>query len=205
MRPSGQLITPYRLFWGVAIFIAALIIWLLLFVYPAPPVFTEVDPSQVTSVVAEQSPARELTLGERAGALKADVRGMDMLVRSSDGSLIMQLWAKEAAKDGDRYHIDEGVLKFMLENRDTLLLKVTDAVYQYSSGVARVTGSLVGHIPEGDQYFGAEELSWSQDYQCVTARAVKYAGPHIEVTGEEMTIDLGNGRVSFAGAVEASI
>jgi hypothetical protein len=200
-----QLFNAYRLFWLAAVLLFAAAIWWLLMRVTATPPFTAVSPEDVQSTeVAEQNPP-EPSIEKLAGPLSIDVEQAELSLSSADGQLKMRVWADSARKKGDLYELNEGALQFSLKDRSTLLLRVSDAQYRYEAGVAYVSGTLVGSIIGTEQYFSAEKLSWDQVQSTVTAETVRYAGPHVEVTGTKMIIDLVTGKIRFDGQVQAAI
>lgn len=141
----------------------------------------------------------------RPGPVTVDVNGASLTLSSSDGSLQMRVWADQAVKNGQTYTVSEGALQFVLENRDTLLVRVTDAKLQSDKNVARVDGALLGHLLASGQYFSAKHLIWSLNEKYVTVEDMTYIGPSIEVHGRQMRIDLASGTIDFQGSVEAGV
>ncbi|MCH7472336.1 hypothetical protein IIA79_05225 [bacterium] len=205
MRRLGCLSFGYRYAWAVLVVLFGLSVWWVLFKMETGPVFSDVDPSEVKKSTRSSESQEAQAIAERVEPLNMELSKAEFSLSSADGFLIMRVWADKAVKEGGHYTIDQGVMQFALEDRNRLLLKVADATYRVESGVARVTGTLEGYIETGGQYFEAKEVTWDQGTKLVSATTVRYVGPHIEVTGERMSIDLATGIVTFDGPVEASI
>jgi hypothetical protein len=201
----AQLFNGYRLAWLAVLVAFGLLLWLILARWTAWPLFTEVDPSEVRSSEAEEETQQQPSIEKLAGPLTIEVEQAELSLSSTDGELKMRVWADQARKEGDRYQLDEGALQFSLKDRNTLLLRVTDAEYRLEAGVAHVSGTLIGSIVGTEQYFSAERLSWNQVEGTVNAEIVRYIGPHCEVTGAAMQIDLASGQIKFNGPVQAAI
>lgn len=223
MRNGKALITRYRIGWLllVALFVIA-VVWLVVVSSPAP-----VAPGDVRSAVqVENPPAQTVQEGTRMlQRLKANMTELQLTVSAGEGQLRLRIWAAAARKDGSRYAIEDGLLQFEMENRDTLLLRVEDAVLQYdqraellaaaldslwwlrtpSAGALRVNGSLTGLIVGTDQYFEATGLLWDQLSSQIRTSTVTYRAGGIEVDGERMCLDLVTGEITFEGPVEARV
>ena len=182
-----------------------LAVWWVVAVWLHGPRFTEVKPEEVQSTAVPAPNPPKQSIGESAGPLKMDVNQAELSLSSGDGALKMRLWAAKANKLGDYFKIDEGTLQFTMKDRNTLLLKVSDAEYRRERGVATVSGTLIGSIVGTGQYFSADKLSWDQAGHTVSTETVRYVGPHVDVTGQKMRIDMDTGIVTFEGPVEAAI
>jgi len=205
MLRQGRFITVYRLTWLALVAVFCFAVWLLLYVMPASPKFSEVRLAQMKLIGQDPSLTPEQSIEEQAGPLQLEATGWELSLSNHEGDLLMRIWARKAVKEGDRFSIDEGALQFVTEGRNVLLMRVTDATYQREKDVARVSGTLVGEVTGTYQYFSATELAWDQGTNVVTTSSVRYVGPRIEVRGEEMSVDLRTGNVSFAGPVEAGV
>ncbi len=205
MRNWRNLINPYRLAWLAVVLLFALAIYWVLFLRPRDPASTRVRPEEVQSPVVDQGNPPEQQASKRPEPFRVDVSGASLALTSKDGTLSMRVWADEAFKHGTDYNIKEGALMFVLDNRDTMLVRVTDASMSTVSNVATVSGTLVGQLVVGGQYFSARELKWNQETATVQVSEVRYVGPGVEVSGRKMYIDLATGEVRFEGPVEAGI
>lgn len=183
---------------------AAGMYWVL-FLRPRDMAQLRVPPEEVQSPVVEQGNPPEQIANKSPEPFKVDVSAASLTLSSSDGSLQMRVWADQAEKTGSLYKIKDGSLQFMLQNRDTLIVRVTDGSLEYDTQVARVDGQLIGHLIEGNQYFSAERLVWDVNSKQVDIEKVRYIGPSVEVTGRSTRIDLATGEVMFSGPVEAGI
>ena len=172
---------------------------------PASPVFTEVDPADVKIKSLEGEQLREPSIAGDGGPEEVEISGAEFVIKSADGSLVMKVWADEALKNESRYSVREGVLQFVMDQRNTLLLKVSNASFSDESGIARVSGTIVGNIVGSEQFFSAENLTWDQSTEQVSASAVSFVGPSLEVMGERMVIELATGEVRFEGTVTAGV
>ncbi|MCC7479357.1 hypothetical protein IT575_13005 [bacterium] len=149
------------------------------------------------------------SIDEQAAALQLGLQDAQLSITSADGSVSMTLWADEGEKDAGSYRIKTGALLFSTrkagEEEETVLIRVTDASFVREAGTAKVRGTLTGRIYESDQYFTAQEIYWDKDSSTVTAHAVRYIGPSVEVSGSKMRINLQDKSVVFEGPVEAGI
>jgi hypothetical protein len=205
MRSRAPLLSGYWLFWAAVLVAFGLAVWWVVAVWLHSPRFTEVKPEEVQSTAVPTPNPEPQNIGEAAGPLKIDVNKAELSLSSGDGELKMRLWAAKASKIEDYFTIDEGTLQFTMKDHNTLLLRVTDAEYRRNRGVATVSGTLVGSIEGTGQYFSAEKLSWDQAGHTVTTETVRYVGPHVDVTGKQMRINMDTGVVTFEGPVEAAI
>lgn len=205
MRKPTRSELIYLLIWGAVLAAFASLLWLAVYVWLQGAEFTTVKPEEVQSTAVPESTRKEPSIEEQAGPLKVGVSEAQLSLSSGDGQLKMRVWADQALKEGGQFSIDEGALQFTLQDHNTLLLRVSDADYRQESGVAHVSGTLIGSIEGTGQYFLAESLSWDQAQLYVTAEKVRYIGPHVDVTGEKMQIDLATGEVSFLGPVEGAL
>jgi hypothetical protein len=176
-----------------------------LFLRPRDASQMRVPPEEVRSPVVEDNNPPDQDAGKTPEPFKVDVSAASLTLSSSDGSLQMRVWADKAEKTGAIYKIKDGSLQFMLENRDTLIVRVTDGSLQHDNQIARVDGQLIGHLIEGNQYFSAEKLVWNVNSKQVQIEEVRYIGPSVEVTGHSTRIDLATGEITFTGPVEAGI
>jgi hypothetical protein len=201
MRNGAGFITRYRITWLLMLAAVVAVTLVLVFSRSVPPVSIEdVKPS----VYRANKPEPEYQ-EERFADLIIDMNELEISLSSSDGSLKVRIWAREAVKNQAGYAIADGVLQFAMEERSTLLLRVQDAVFTLATGEVNVSGSLVGHVTGSDQYFEAQKLSWFQDESLIHTDKVTYRAPSIDVSGERMTLDLETGVVRFEGAVKAGV
>ncbi len=149
------------------------------------------------------------SIDEQAAALELGLQDAQLSITSDDGSVSMTLWADEGSKKAGNYKIGTGTVLFSTRKKDesqsTVLIRVTDASFVREAGTAKVRGTLTGYIYEGEQYFTAQELYWDKDSSSITAHAVRYIGPSVEVSGSKMRINLLDKSVVFEGPVEAGI
>lgn len=150
-----------------------------------------------------QSPVE--SIDEQAAALELGLKEAELSITSDDGSVTMTLWADAGTKKAGNYRINTGALLFNAKNTDSVLIRVTDASFVREAGTAKVRGTLTGYIFGSKQYFTAQELYWDKDSSSITAHAVRYVGPSVEVSGSKMRINLLDKSVSFEGPVEAGI
>lgn len=175
-------------------------IWWLIHHAPA----AVIDPAALTSNRTPDAPAA--TVDESLGATDLALKGLSFSVTGGeDGRLKMELEAKEANKLRSLYTIREGSMQFFINDKNTLILGLNNASYSREAGVVRVSGTLIGRIAEGGQYFKAEELSWDESQMKVSTKEVQYVGPNLEVSGRQMSIDMRTGEVAFDGPVEVGI
>jgi len=205
MRPPRAAAGAYGLLWLLALLGFGLLTWWSVRAVHLGPALPPVLPGQVRTTAFSDSPVPEQTIKQRTQPLRLSVSGADFTLSSSDGTLKMRVWADKAAKSGGAYDLSEGALEFVLQNHDTLLLRVTDGTFRVESGVAQVSGTLIGHLVSGGQYFSAERLTWDQRSHAVQAERVRYTGPNIDVRGDQMSINLETGKAEFTGPVEAGI
>jgi hypothetical protein len=198
-------INPYRLAWLAAVLLFACAVYWLLFLRPRDPASMRVRPEEVQSPVVDQGNPPQQQASKRPEPFSVDVSGASLTLSSKDGTLQMRVWADEAFKHGTDYSIKEGALQFVLDNRDTMLVRVSDAKMSTVSNIATVSGAIVGQLVDSGQYFSARKLTWDQGGATVIVSEVRYVGPSVEVTGRTMVIDLTSGEVSFEGPVEAGI
>ena len=187
------------------VFLFAASVYWVLFLRPRDPDSTRVSPQEVQSPVIDQANPPEQQVSKRPDPVNVDVNGASLTLSSSDGSLQMRVWADTAAKQGTNFDIKQGAMQFVMENRDTLLLRVNDASMSTVSNVVKVSGSIVGRLVSGGQFFSANKLRWDQDLKRVEVSEVHYVGPGVEVTGKLMLIDLATSEVTFQGPVKAGI
>lgn len=205
MQERRSWINSYRLAWLAIVLLFALSIYWVLFLRPRDAASTRVSPEDVQSPVVDQGNPPEQEASKRPEPFRVDVSGASLSLTSKDGTVQMRVWADEAFKHGTDYNIKEGALQFVLDNRDTLLVRVTDASMSTVSNIATVSGSLIGQLVDGGQYFSARRLRWNQNEETVQVSEVRYVGPSVEVSGQTMIIDLATGEVQFQGPVEAGI
>lgn len=180
-------------------------VWWMLFVTPANKIFTEVEVSQIKSQAIPDKPIKIETIQERIGKVDFDVDGVDFSLSSMDGELILQLWAKKGAKEGKTFSLAEGVILFSFPERDSLLLKLSDSKFSTQTDTVEISGTITGEVLGTGQFFEAQELHWRLDEKQITASKVIYRGPNIDVSGEQMTLNLATGEISFEGLVEAGV
>ena len=131
----------------------------------------------------------------------------------------MKLWMDKATKSsspagapdsdgplgGGDYQITSGALQFVLGDKQTLLLRVTDGRYLQAKDIATVSGTLVGYLQGSQQWFTAERVVWDSHGQTLNAETVRYVAPGFEVSGSKMSVDLTTDEVRFEGPVEAGV
>lgn len=223
MRNGKALITRYRISWLLVVgLFVIVVVWLVVVSSPSP-----VAPGDVRSAVeSENPPAQRLKSDdEMLERLKANMTELELTVSAGEGQLRLRVWAAAAKKEGSRYEIDDGLLQFEMESRDTLLLRVEDGALEYSThalqlarmleslwwldppptGVLWVNGALTGRIVGTDQYFEATGLIWDQFSGQIRTDTVEYRAGGVEVNGQCMCLDLLTGEINFEGAVEASV
>jgi len=205
MRSRAPLLSVYWLFWAAVLLSFGLAVWWVVAVWLHGPKYTQVKPEEVQSNVLPAPDRSPQNIGETASPLKINVNQAELSLSSGDGQLKMRLWAAKANKIEDYLTIDEGVLQFTMKDHNTLLLRVTDAEYRLNRSLATVTGTLIGSIEGTGQYFSADQLSWDQAEHTITTKTVRYVGPHVDVTGQQMSINMDTGVVTFEGPVEAAI
>lgn len=205
MRRIPNWINSYRLFWLVVVLLFGISIYWGLFIRPRDPASTRVRKEEVQLPVIDQANPPEQSVSKRPNPVNVDVNGASLTLSSSDGKLQMRVWADKAAKQGTEYEIKQGALQFVMENRDTLLVRVNDASMSTVSNMVTVSGSIIGRLVSGGQYFAAQKLKWDRDQKRVRVSEVRYIGPGVEVSGKSMSIDLATGEVNFQGPVEAGI
>jgi hypothetical protein len=175
-------------------------VWWLVHNAPAPII----EPASLSSNRAPDAPAA--TIDESLGATDLALKGLSFSVTGGDdGRMKMELEAKEANKLRSLYTIHEGSMQFFINEKNTLVIGLNNASYSREAGVVRVSGTLIGRIAEGGQYFKAEELSWDEAQMKVSTKEVQYVGPNLEVSGRQMSIDMRTGEVSFDGPVDVGI
>jgi len=200
MRNSSGLVTGYRVMWlSFVVLFIGITLWL---GYSFSP--PRVDPENIKSAVKKQNPPPQ-TIQQRAGPLSAEMEGLDLVLSSSEGDLRMRLWAEKAHKEGNRFTISDGVLQFVTENQNTLLLEVDDGIYTQDDGVARIAGSIKGILSGSEQFFEATNVEWNQSENELRAGSVTFRSPMFEITGDEMLFDLLTGEVEFTGPVTAGV
>jgi hypothetical protein len=200
-----SIFNTYRLFWLAVLLLLGGGTWWLLFISPQADIFTQVVPEEVKSVALDDSNPPAESVGKDEGPIKVEISKATLTVASTDGELKMRVWADKAVKNAGVYKLQEGALEFALQNRETLLLRVSDAGFRVEANTARVEGTIIGQIKQSNQFFSAEKLSWNLSSHSVRAERVRYVGPNIEVSGAAMTIDLATGVVEFDGPVQAGI
>ena len=223
MRNGQALITRYRVRWLLLVALFVIVVaWLVVVSSPSP-----VAPGDVRSAVqSENPPAQRLKgEGEMLERLKADMTELQLTISAGEGQLRLRVWAAAAKKEGTRYEIDDGLLQFEMENRDTLLLRVEDGALEYSAhalqlartleslwwmkppstGVLEVNGALTGLIVGTDQVVEATGLIWDQFSGQIRTDTVEYRAGGVEVSGQCMCLDLLTDEIYFEGAVEASL
>lgn len=208
MSLLGRYINRYRLFWLAMLAAFSLFVYWLLFVKPASPLYTEVDPDEVRTAAIDDQPEPEPTLGQRAGPLQLNAEGAELLISSSDGSLIMRLWADSAVKEGPEINVTEGVLQFEMSGGGSLLVRVSRCLIRIEGDdLMTVSGDITGNIRGTGQYFSGSHLSWDRSGNAIEVDEVYYVGPNIEVRGAQMRVELDpeNLQVSFDGPVEAGV
>ncbi len=156
----------------------------------------------------DEQPEAEPTLGQRAGPLNLNAEGAELNISSSDGSLIMRLWADSVRKEGPDINVAEGVLQFEMSEGSSLLVRVSSCLINIEDDdLMTVSGDIKGNIRGTGQYFSGSHLSWDRSGNAIEVDEVYYVGPNIEVRGERMTVELDpdNLRVTFDGPVEAGV
>lgn len=191
--------------WLVVLLLFFAAVWWLLNRARAPDSYTQVRPEEVKLESMPEEKARDLEDEMNENPLNIAIQDVQFSVRSDNGELVMNVYASEAEKDGSNYSLSEGVIQFQTEQGRELVLTVTDGLYEQDQGVVRIRGDIIGAINESRQFFSADELTWTQSSNDLTATKVLYQAPSIEVSGESMLIDMDSGEVRFDGTVEANI
>ena len=204
------LLNPYRLTWLAIVALFVLALWWLLFIRPQNPIFTQISPKEVQRPDVDVFTPPAESIDEKTGPMSLDVSKANMTISSTNGELVMSVWADKANKKANVTTIKQGALEFKLKDRDTLLLKVTDAVLTLSPqtadlDTASASGNLVGELVNNGHRFSAEKLSWNRATNTLVARRVLYVGPNVQVEGQEMHINLVTNQVTFEGLVKAGI
>lgn len=205
MSPLGPYLNRYRIFWLATIAAFAVLIYWLLFIKPAGPEFTQVNPEEVRNTAISDMPEKEPTIGERVDPLQLNAEGAELTISSSDGSLIMRLWAKSAVKEKQVFTMDEGALQFVMSSGTTLLVHVGSCEFRRKEDLITVRGDITGSISGTGQYFSGKRLSWDRNENIVSADEVTFVGQNIEVHGQKMHINMETGEVTFEGPVEAGV
>jgi len=201
-----RFLSGYRVFWLAFLALLAGSLYYGLFIRESADILPPIDIAQVQmEEPGGQTSKPGENLDEQAQDLRVDLEEAEITLSSGDGKLKMRIWADKGERDGQNYSITEGALQFALESRDTLILKVSDATYRRSESLALVEGELTGYIVGSQQYFSASSIIWDPRGKSVSATRVTYSSPHLEVTGDEMSMNLETGEVRFAGPVEAGI
>lgn len=201
MRPRSILLAAA---WALILLALGAGVYYTLFAPGAGKGLPDISPEAMQKSEFSDSP-QEQSVDEQARGLKVGLDEAQITLSSGDGQLKMRMWATKGEKEGATYKVKDGVLQFALENKDTLILKVSDAEYRVEQDIAYVKGTLTGYLVGSQQFFSAAELAWDQQGKAVTAKKVTYTGPHAVVSGEEMQVDLATGEVHFKGPVEAGI
>jgi hypothetical protein len=205
VKSLGGLVNGYRIAWALGALLFMFGAWWLAVRSPAGRIFEKIEPGDVKIKSLEGQRMQEPTIEGEGGPRDIEVLGAEFVIKSADGSLVMHVWADEARKDEGRYSVREGVLQFVMDQKNTLILKVSNANFSDASGIARVSGTIVGHIVGSEQFFSAEDLTWDQSTEQVRATTVSFVGPSLEVKGERMVIELDTGEVRFDGTVTAGV
>lgn len=210
---GGGIVTVYRLGWvGLLALAVVVTIWLAFGRQVALVAPEDVKPSIARSDEPEpefrEEPFAELTV---------DMYEPELSLSSDDGSLKLQIRAKQAEKNESGYALTDGVLQFAIEERSVLLLWVKDAAFTAATDTVVLSGSLVGRITgsnqDGDQdsdqgnyqYFEATRLTWDRREPVVRTDKVVYRTKNIDVNGERMALNLRTGEVNLEGKVEAGV
>jgi hypothetical protein len=168
-------------------------------------------PEELASATRSSDQGSGASIDESLGATDIYVKGTEWSETGEDGKVTMRLRFEEATKQRSLYTIREGSLRFSLRNhktgeeKDTLVVTLSNASYSAEAGLIRVKGTLLGEVSQGGHYFKADELSWDQGEMQVRTKAVQYTGPSIQVTGQGMSVNLENGEVRFDGPVDVGI
>jgi len=223
VRNGQALITRYRIGWLLLVgLFAIVVVWLVVLGSPPP-----VAPGDVRSAVeSENPPAQRLKSEDQMlERLKADMTELELTISAGEGQLRLRVWAAAASKDGARYEIDDGLLQFEMESRDTLLLRVEDGALEYSAkalelartleslwwmrppqtGVLWVNGARTGRSVGTEQHFETTGLVWDQFTGQIRTATVEYRAGGVAVSGQCMCLDLLTGEINFEGQVEASV
>ena len=183
MRTNAGLVTRYRVRWlTIVVAFVGVLVWLVVNHSSSP-----VDADDVKSAVKEANPPPQ-TIKQQAGPLNINTENLELSLSSGDGSLVMRIWAGSARKIGSRYEISNGAMQFVTDESDTVLLQLEDAVYTQDEGVARIEGSIIGHISGSEHYFDARSVEWDITGNLLEAAAVTFRSPIFEVTGDEMPL-----------------
>lgn len=205
--PRPGRISAYSLAWAMLLVLFAAAIWWAVSNAPG----RRLRPEEVAGArrVPEQAPAA--SIDESLSATDIFVKGTEWTETGKDGKVTMRVRFEEATKQRGLYAIREGTLRFSLRNKetgedkDTLVITLSNASYSAEAGLIRVKGTLLGQVAQGGHFFKAEELSWDQGEMRVRTRQVQYRGPSIDVSGRGMSVNLENGEVRFDGEVEVGI
>jgi hypothetical protein len=172
---------------------------------PPDEQYSEVRASEVRLATDEPDEPREQEARRPPEPSRIEVSDAELTIASADGYLKMHLWAKNVNKNGTTYDIADGVMRFQLENRDTLQLELSDARYATGDNSLHVQGELRGTIIEEQLQFTASSLSWDRRESKIHASEVWLRGPVVDVRGEDMVFDLVTGIISFNGPVSAAL
>jgi hypothetical protein len=208
MSALARYLNRYRLFWLALLAVFCLFVYWLLFIRPAGPLYTEVDPDDVKTVALDDQQEDEPTLDERAKPLQLNAEEAEFSISSNTGDLIMRLWAESAEKAGPVINVKEGVLQFEMTGGNSLLLRVATCMIRIEEDdLMTVSGDILGNIVGTEQYFSGSHLTWDRGANIVEVEEVYYVGEKIEVRGEQMNINMDpeNVEVTFEGLVEAGV
>ena len=205
MWQRRPLVTSYRIMWVAipAVFLA--VVAYLLFVQPAGGRFAEVDRREVRLATDAPDDLGQQHPSQPPEPSQLNVEDAEVTVASADGYLKMHLWADRLAKDGPAYAVEGGLMQFETENGDTLLIEITSADYRTDDDIMTITGELRGIVEREQLQFTAREVVWDQRGNKLLARQVGLAGPVVNVTGQEMELDMLTGIVRFNGQVKAGL
>lgn len=200
--------SAYAILWFLLLLGLGGLVWWKVFLARAPESLGPVNPAEVKTEAlgaAEAMPGQPQAASERPEPTRAYLDEAELSVASPDGSMRLELKAREAEKEGGNYRLKQGQISFREENTDKLELTISDGTYLLESGVAYIEGSLSGRIPGTSQRFEARRLRWSQTSNAVLAEAVRLHGDNFSVSGERMRIQLPDGLIEFEGPVTATL
>jgi hypothetical protein len=186
-----------------ALFLAG--VFIVLFVMPAGDQFTKVAANQVRLANEAPDEPRQQTPSQPPEPSSVDVSKAEMTIASADGYLKLHLWADSVRKDGGTVQVADGLMQFEMENRDTLLLELTDARYEETDDSLHIAGELRGIVEKEQLQFTAREVEWDRQKNTILARQVVLSGPVVNVTGDEMEFDMLTGIIQFHGPVRAGL
>ena len=205
--PRG-ILNSYRIAWIVVILLFGTAIWWFALRSPeARRHAGSVSSEQVKLLRDTELEPEETKPGSLEDSAPKDIQvdNADVVIVGQEGDVEMRLWVKTGTRDGSTFKLIEGTMQFLLKDKRTLLLRITDGSFASEEGRVRVEGSITGNVDGTSQYFEARQLVWSEHSNQVETHSVRYIGPYVDVTGDNMIIDVETGQVFFDGPVTAGI